>query len=65
MHIWFKGIVARYNWLETVFPGWVYTAALIPAALIAGLCARELYLRRAELRSRAAELAVYLVMCSG
>ncbi len=65
LQIWFKGIVGRYNWLETVFPGWVYTVALIPAALIAGLCARELYLSRAELRSRASELAVYLVMCLG
>lgn len=65
LQIWFKGIIGRYNWLETVFPGWVYTVALIPAALIAGLCARELYLRRAELKSRAGELAVYLIMCLG
>jgi Predicted membrane protein (DUF2142) len=65
LQIWFKGIVGRYNWLETVFPGWVYTVALIPVALIAGLCARELYAERAELRRRAAELAVYLVALLG
>jgi hypothetical protein len=65
LQVWFKGIVGRYNWLETVFPGWVYTVALIPAALIAGLCGRELYLRRAALRSRGAEFAVYLAACLG
>jgi Predicted membrane protein (DUF2142) len=65
LQIWFKGIVGRYNWLETVFPGWVYTVALIPAAMIAGLCARELYLRRQALRSRAGEFTVYLIMCLG
>jgi hypothetical protein len=65
MQIWFKGIVGRYNWLETVFPGWVYTVALIPTATIAGLCTRELYLRRQALRSRIGEFAVYLIMCLG
>ncbi len=65
LQIWFKGIVGRYNWLETVFPGWVYTVALIPAAAIIGLCARELYLRRDDLRSRIGEFAVYLLICFG
>jgi len=65
LQIWFKGIIGRYNWLETVFPGWVYTLALIPATLIAGLCARELYVRREALRSRIDEFAVYLVICLG
>jgi hypothetical protein len=65
LQIWFKGIVGRYNWLETVFPGWVYTVALIPAAAIVGLCARELYFRRSELRSRIGEFAAYLVICFG
>jgi hypothetical protein len=64
-NIWFKGMIARYNWLETSFPGWVYKAALIPAALIAGLCVRELYVERGELRRRRAELAVYASMLFG
>jgi hypothetical protein len=63
--IWFKGIVGRYNWLETVFPGWVYTVALIPASLIGGLCARELYLKRHALRSRVPEFVTYLIICFG
>jgi 4-amino-4-deoxy-L-arabinose transferase-like glycosyltransferase len=65
LQIWFKGVIGRYNWLETVFPGWVYTAALIPAGLIVGLCARELYTMRAALRSRMAELAVYFIAILG
>jgi hypothetical protein len=64
-HVWFKGAVARYNWLETAFPGWVYKVALIPAAAIAALCARELYTKRGELRRRVAELSVYAVMLVG
>lgn len=64
-HVWFKGAVARYNWLETSFPGWVYKVALIPTAAIAGLCARELYRRRRLLRARVAEFAVYLTMLIG
>jgi predicted membrane protein DUF2142 len=64
-HVWFKGAVGRYNWLETSFPGWVYKLALIPATAIAGLCAHELYLRRRLLGRRTAELATYLVMLLG
>jgi Predicted membrane protein (DUF2142) len=64
-HTWFKGAVGRYNWLETVFPGWVYKLALIPALAIAGLCAHELYLKRGLLRRRKAELTVYAVMLLG
>jgi 4-amino-4-deoxy-L-arabinose transferase-like glycosyltransferase len=64
-HVWFKGAIARYNWLETSFPGWVYKLALIPATAIAGLCARELYLKRRLLRRRAGEFTVYLTMLVG
>jgi 4-amino-4-deoxy-L-arabinose transferase-like glycosyltransferase len=63
--IWFKGIVARYNWLETVFPEWVYEVALIPAAAVAGLCLRELYAMRSALRSRIPEFVTYLVIGIG
>jgi hypothetical protein len=64
-NIWFRGIVGRYNWLETVFPGWVYKAALIPAAAIGGLCLRELYTMRGALRERMAEFGTYLAIGVG
>jgi 4-amino-4-deoxy-L-arabinose transferase-like glycosyltransferase len=63
--IWFNGYVGLYGWLDTTFPGWVYDLALIPAGLIASLCIRELIARRAALRSRLAELIVYLAMATG
>jgi 4-amino-4-deoxy-L-arabinose transferase-like glycosyltransferase len=63
--VWFSGLVGRYNWLETNFPGWVYTAALVPALAIAGLGGRELLVNRAALRSRLGELSVYLTMVLG
>jgi hypothetical protein len=65
LQIWFKGYVGLYGWVDTPFPGWVYDLALIPAALIAGLCARALVASRSALRARAAELVVYLVMGTG
>jgi 4-amino-4-deoxy-L-arabinose transferase-like glycosyltransferase len=64
-HVWFKGAIARYNWLETVFPGWVYKVALIPATAIAGLCARELFAKRLLLLRRLGEFTVYAIMLIG
>ncbi|HTU77355.1 MAG TPA: DUF2142 domain-containing protein [Solirubrobacteraceae bacterium] len=63
--LWFDGYVGLYGWFDTTFPGWVYEAALLPAAAIAALCARELILRRAALRRRAGELIVYALMAAG
>jgi hypothetical protein len=63
--IWFKGYVGLYGWIDTPFPNWVYDFALIPAALIAGLCVREIVARAAALRGRLAELLVYSGMCVG
>jgi hypothetical protein len=63
--LWFKGYVGLYGWLDTMFPSWVYEAALIPAALIAGLCLRSLIARAGALRTRLVELAVYGLMCVG
>jgi 4-amino-4-deoxy-L-arabinose transferase-like glycosyltransferase len=62
---WFNGYVGLYGWLDTTFPSWVYEAALIPAALIAGLCLRSLIASAAALRTRLLELAVYGLMCVG
>jgi hypothetical protein len=63
--LWFDGYVGLYGWLDTTFPGWVYSAALIPAGVIALLCARALYTGRAALRSRAVELVVYAAVGIG
>jgi 4-amino-4-deoxy-L-arabinose transferase-like glycosyltransferase len=63
--IWFNGLVGVYGWHDAAFPGWIYSVALIPAGLIAGLCIRALIVCRAALRRRLAELAVYAAMSLG
>jgi hypothetical protein len=63
--IWFDGLVGLYGWLDTVFPGWVYDLALVPAAAIVLLCARELIVDRAALRRRLPELLTYATMSLG
>ena len=63
--LWFDGLVGRYGWLDTSFPAWVYNVALIPAAAIAVLCARELVRHRRALAERVAELTVYTVLAAG
>ena len=57
--LWFDGWVGFYGWADTLFPGWVYDIALIPAAAIAALGIRELARRRGAVRRRLPELAVY------
>jgi hypothetical protein len=63
--LWFNGLVGLYGWADTLFPVWVYEIALVPATLLALLCARELLRARTALRRRAGELAVYALMCAG
>jgi 4-amino-4-deoxy-L-arabinose transferase-like glycosyltransferase len=63
--IWFKGYVGLYGWLDTTFPTWVYTAALLPATLLAALCLRTLIHTRATFRRRLPELAVYTAITIG
>jgi 4-amino-4-deoxy-L-arabinose transferase-like glycosyltransferase len=63
--IWFDGYVGRFGWLDTFFPGWVYTVALILAGLIAALCVRALLASRVALRGRVTELVVYALMALG
>ncbi len=63
--LWFDGYVGLYGWLDTTFPAWVYTVALLLAAAIALLCGRCLLQGRATLRARAGELGVYVVMGVG
>jgi 4-amino-4-deoxy-L-arabinose transferase-like glycosyltransferase len=63
--IWFDGFVGLYGWHDTVFPPWVYTAALIPATLLIALLVRAAILCRAALWRRRAELGVYAAMALG
>jgi 4-amino-4-deoxy-L-arabinose transferase-like glycosyltransferase len=63
--LWFNGYVGLLGWLDTTFPGWVYDFALVPALLIAGLCARALIAGAAALRARTGELIVYCVIAVG
>ena len=63
--VWFDRFVGQYGWMDTVFAGWVDNVALVPAGLIALLCGRELFVRRAALRARLAELGVYSLMTVG
>jgi hypothetical protein len=64
-HIWFDRSVGLYGWLDTYFPEWVYSVALIPAAAILALCARALVSSRSALRRRLPELVVYAVIGVG
>jgi hypothetical protein len=63
--IWFVGYVGRLGWLDTFFPSWVYTLALVAAGALAALCARALLVGRVALRRRLPELAVYALMAVG
>lgn len=63
--VWFNGLVGLYGWVDTVFPGWVYDLAIVPAAAIAGLCVRELVRLRARLPRRWPELLTYALMTLG
>lgn len=63
--VWFNRSVGLYGWLDTSFPTWVNTAALIPAGIVAVLAGRTLVLSRATLRHRVLELGVYASMTIG
>jgi hypothetical protein len=63
--IWWDRWVGFYGWMDTTFPAWVDNVALIPATIIAGLCVRELYVRRAALRARLSEFAGYAAVGVG
>ena len=63
--IWFDRSVGLYGFFDTMFPVWVDDVALVPAAAVAVLCARELLLRRRALRARLAELSVYAAITLG
>ncbi len=57
--LWIKDLVGVYGWVDTTFPAWVYTAALIPIGLLGLLLARGIFASRDSLRGRVVELVVY------
>ncbi len=63
--VWFNRVVGLYGWLDTTFPPWVYTFALLPAGAMAALALRSLIACRSALRRRLPELLVYVVICVG
>ncbi len=63
--IWFDRLVGMYGWMDTLFPEWVDNIALVPAAAVALLCGRELFVHRGALRARRVELAVYAAIVGG
>src|SRR5207245_9576303 len=63
--LWFNGFVGLYGWLDTPFPSWVYSWALVLALAFALALGRSLLQVRADLRQRALELLGYAVMAVG
>jgi 4-amino-4-deoxy-L-arabinose transferase-like glycosyltransferase len=63
--VWFDRSVGLYGWFDTMFAPWVNDVALIPAAIVAVLCARELLARRGILRAHLSELATYAAITVG
>ncbi len=63
--IWLDGYAGLYGWFDTVFPGWVYDLALLPAGLVVLGCLRALLANRQALRKRLGELLVYAAIALG
>lgn len=63
--IWFDRSVGFYGWMDTMFPSWVDSVALVAAIVVAVLCGRELYARRQALGERLPELASYAAITLG
>ncbi|MGD1058357.1 MAG: DUF2142 domain-containing protein [Solirubrobacteraceae bacterium] len=63
--IWFDRSVGLFGWMDTMFPTWVDNVALIPAAIVALLLARGMFLSRKTLRGYLPELTTYGAMIVG
>jgi 4-amino-4-deoxy-L-arabinose transferase-like glycosyltransferase len=63
--LWFNGLVGEYGFEDTFFPRWVENLALVPAACIVALAAREAFAHRFVVSRRVGELSVYLAMAVG
>lgn len=65
VQFWINDFVGLYGWVDTVFPAWVYKAALLPIALLTILLASGLIANRRALRARLPELCVYATIGLG
>ncbi len=63
--IWFDRSVGFYGWMDTMFPSWVDSVALVFAVAIAALCVRAVFVERQKLRARLPEFACYAVIVVG
>jgi hypothetical protein len=63
--MWFEGLVGRFGWLDYGFPAWVYPVAAAIWVVVAALAGAGLWHRRASLRRRLPELAVFAAMAVG
>ncbi|WP_300747641.1 DUF2142 domain-containing protein [Pseudomonas sp.] len=63
--LWFDRAVGLYGWLDTSFPGWVDTAALLLAGIGVLLVLRTVGRSHKAARRRLSELAVYLTAALG
>ena len=64
-HLWFKGLVGRFGWLDYGFPGWVYQLAFAVAVVLVVLAATFVAQRRAVVRERLAEAGAFGLMAVG
>jgi len=62
---WFVGFVGRFGWQDYTFPYWFYDVARILTVAVLALAAVELVTRRAAVRRRLGELAVYVAAVLG
>ena len=60
-----KGTIGLFGWLDTPFPDWVYTIALVILLPLMALCLVSLWRRRAVVRERWPEFVAYGVMVAG
>jgi hypothetical protein len=63
--VWLDGFVGNFGWLDYQLPGYVYEVAKVIAVVVVILAARMLFMHRALLRDRAAELITYVAMTVG
>jgi hypothetical protein len=63
--LWIDGFVGLYGSIDTVFPAWVYSVALVPLGAGALLLGRALLSNLGALRRRAGELLVYGAIALG
>jgi 4-amino-4-deoxy-L-arabinose transferase-like glycosyltransferase len=64
-NVWFKGFVGRFGWLDTTFPGWVYTVAAGSFGVVFALAAAGFWRARDRLARRWNELLAYAALMAG